>query len=161
MERRAYATANSILAAARKCGLDDTTFRQLPGWRAAGLLDAVLDAFTAHGRRNRDRYWLWEDLREPHVSMKGSRELGWLFELGPGETPVWLIVEDFDGEKRGAPFWLFEATLAAAVATLENHHLLEFYIVSRSLEWLVGENHHDMVFAVGDHAIDVLRSSSQ
>jgi hypothetical protein len=36
---------------------------------------------------------------------------------------------------------------------LDNHHLVEFYVVAHSWEWLVGENHHDVLFAVGDHAI--------
>jgi hypothetical protein len=31
--------------------------------------------------------------------------------------------------------------------------LVEFYVVAHSWEWLVGENHHDVLFAVGDHAI--------
>jgi hypothetical protein len=86
----------------------------------------------------------------------GPHELDVLLTFGPPETPVWLVVEDFGRMKDGPPFWIFEATLAAAVATLKNHHLLEFYVVSRSLTWLVGENHHDVLFAVGEHAVSVL-----
>jgi hypothetical protein len=80
-----------------------------------------------------------------------------LLTFGPPETPVWLIVEDFGGTKQGPPFWIFEAALAGVVATLKNHPLLEFYVVSRSLTWLVGENHHDVLFAAGEHAVAALR----
>jgi hypothetical protein len=69
---------------------------------------------------------------------------------------VWLIVEDWARARQGPPFWLFEATLAGAIARLQNHHRLEFYLVSRSFDWLVGENHHAVLFAVGDHAVSVL-----
>jgi hypothetical protein len=158
MANRPYATANSILAASRECGLDDTSFRQLPGGRAQELLDSVLESFTTRGCANRMRYWLWEDLRSPHLSLAAPHELNALLKLGPPTTPVWLIVEDWDGTKRGSPFWVFEATLAAAVSTLKNHHLLEFYIVSRPLTWLVGENHHAVLFAAGEHAISVLQT---
>jgi hypothetical protein len=156
MANRSYATANSILSAARECDLDEAAFRQLQGGRAQELLDRVLESFTTRGLRNRNLRWLWEDLRDPHSSVAGPHELDVLLTLGPPETPVWLVVEDFGRMKDGPPFWIFEATLAAAVATLKNHHLHEFSVVSRSLTWLVGENHHDVLFAVGEHAVSVL-----
>ncbi|HEY8947143.1 MAG TPA: DUF6756 family protein, partial [Polyangiaceae bacterium] len=117
--------------------------------------------FTTRGLRSRTSSWLWEDLRDPTISLAGRREIRTLLALGAPDTPVWLIVEDFGRMKPGTPLWVFEATLAAAIATLENHHLLEFYIVSRSLDWLVGENHHDVLFAAGDHAVTVLRDIGQ
>jgi hypothetical protein len=158
MANRPYATANSVLSAARECGLDEASFHQLPGGRAQEVLDGVLDSFTKHGRANRMRYWLWEDLQPPSLSLAESHEPNILLRLGPPPTPVWLIVEDWDGTKRGSPFWVFEATLAAAIATLGNHRLVEFYIVSRPLTWLVGENHHGSIFAAGEHAISVLQA---
>jgi hypothetical protein len=158
MARRRYATANGILAAARECGLDEASFHQLPGGRAQELLDSVLDSFTTRGRVSRMHYWIWEDLRPPTLSLPAPDELGVLLTLGPPSTPVWLIVEDWDGTKRGAPFWIFEATHAAAIAMLKNHHPLEFYIVSRPLMWLVGENHHDVLFAAGEPAISVFQT---
>ena len=157
MTRPVYATANSMLAAARALHLDEASFHQLPGGRAQEVLDRVLDSFTAGGRGERRRHWLWNDLREPRFFAADRHDLDVLLALGPPTTPVWVIVEDFSNAKEGPPFWVFEATLAAAVATLKNHHLLEFYVVSRPLTWLVGENHHDLLFAAGEHAIGVLR----
>jgi hypothetical protein len=157
MTKPAYATADSILAAARELELDEGSFHQLPGGRAQELLDGVLDSFVTGGRGERRRHWLWSDLREPYFFATGRHDLSVLLALGPPTTPVWVIAEDFSGAKQGPPFWVFEATLAAAVATLKNHHLLEFYVVSRPLTWLVGENHHDVLFAAGEHAIGVLR----
>jgi hypothetical protein len=106
---------------------------------------------------NRGVRWLWTVLREPNFSLNGPPGLDALLLLGAPETMVWLIVEDWDGTRQGPPFWIFEATLSAAITTLKNHHLLEFYVVSRSLNWLVGENHHNVLFAVGDHAVKVLQ----
>lgn len=38
--------------------------------------------------------------------------LDMLLALGPGASPVWRVTEDSSRTKRGAPFWVFEATLA-------------------------------------------------
>ncbi|NUP14030.1 MAG: hypothetical protein HOW73_48975 [Polyangiaceae bacterium] len=160
MARKSYSTANGILAAARELGFDEASFHQPPGASALALLDRVFDCFTNEGRGGRMRHWIWNDLLDPSFFLGGTHDLDLLLALGPASTPVWLIAEDFASTKRSAPFWLFEATLTAAVATLRNHRLLEFYIVSRSFTWLIGENHHDVLFAAGAHAIEVLRSAS-
>jgi len=157
MARAAYETANGLLAAARDAGVDESLFHQLPGWRANELLDQVLDTFTKQGRRGRLRYWMWEDFREPSLCLPNGHDIALLTTLGSGTSRVWLIVEDFSDSKAGAPFWLFEATLDAIALVLRNHHHLEFYVVSRDLTWLIGQNHHDCWFAAGKHALATLQ----
>ncbi len=159
MPNPSYDTANRVLAAARELGLDESSFHQPPGFRARAVIERVIDRFTKQGGEGNRGCWLWRDLREPHFFLPEPQDLQVLFALGPPTTPVWLIVEDFGRTKSGPPFWLFEANLASTVATLENHHLLEFYVVSRQIDWLVGENHHDIMFAAGDHAIAALQGA--
>ena len=155
--RTRYATANDILASARECGCDRKSFRQLPGQRALKLLDRILGAFTVGGLRNRKAMWLWEDFRGPEFSVQGPHDLDDLLSLGPGETPVWLVVEDRHRAKRGTAFWIFEGTLASTIATLSNSFCIEFYIVGRSFDWLIAENHHEYLIAVGDRAVAALK----
>src|SRR5689334_11333470 len=118
---RVYETPNGLLAAAQECGYDRSTFRQVAGRRALALIDSVLEAFTVHGAANRSRIWLWEDFRQPSLSVSVRHDLEDLRALAAPETRVWLLVEDWAGEKRGTPFWVFDASLAAAIGTLENH----------------------------------------
>lgn len=158
MVRERYETANGLLQAAREMGIAQASFDQLPGWRASEVLDRVIDRFTTRGRYNRYREWIWNDLRDPHTGLQNDENL--LLEFGPADTPVWLVTEDWSRNKRGAPFWLFESTLGAVAKTLDNHHLLEFFVVERSFEWLIGQNHHDIWFAVGDHSVAVLQRLS-
>ena len=157
MARPAYETANGLLAAARDAKLDQDSFRQLPGWHAAELLDQVLDTFTVTGRGGRMRYWIWEDLRAPSLFLRGGHDLEVLATLASPSSRAWLIVEDFENAKAGSPFWIFEGALSAIAITLRNCHSLEFYVVSRELSWLVGENHHSAWFAAGEHAVAALR----
>jgi hypothetical protein len=158
MARDSYATANSILGASRELGLWDVDFQQLPGWRAAELLDRVLDVFTNRGRGDRLKRWIWNDLREPSAFLQ--TDLNLLGRFGSPDDRVWLITEDFGSTKQGPPFWSFEGTLGAVSATLDNHHLLEFVVVSQPLTWLVGQNHHDVWFASGTPAVAVLQGLS-
>lgn len=153
MTRDKYSTPNGLLQAARECGLNESSFHQLPGYRVPKLLDRILDTFTNEGRGGRKRRWIWEDLREPNLFLMGRQQITLLNALGSPETPVWFIAEDFGRAKEGPPFWLFEATLGAVSAVLDNHHLIEFCVASRSLMWLIGENHHDIWFASGEHAV--------
>lgn len=154
MARKSYATANGLLGAARELGFDAGSFRQLPGWRAAELLDRVLDTFTTRGRGDRLKFWIWNDLLEPRAFFQTDQNL--LLRFGTRSEVVWLIAEDFGSTKQGPPFWLFEGTLGAVSATLDNHHLLEFLVVSQPLTWLAGQNHHDVWFASGTPAVVVL-----
>jgi hypothetical protein len=159
MREQRYETPNSILKAARELSLDDRSFRLVHGGRALKILNRVFASFTVGGAANRAEYWLWQDFSEPCVAFHGPHELATLLSLGPPGTLVWLLVEDEAGFKEGPPFWVFETTLSTAVAVLKNHHLLEFYIVSRNFDWLISENHHDVLFAVGNHAVSLLEAS--
>ena len=122
MAKPKYTTPNSILAAARECGLGRSSLRQVAGARALRLLDSVFESFTVGGTANREAIWLWNELREPSFSVTSPRVLDALLALGPADTPIWLMVEDWARQKRGPAFWIFETTLGEAITTLNNHH---------------------------------------
>ena len=42
------------------------------------------------------------------------------------------------------------------MAILDELHFVEFYLVERKFKWLLGENHHNVVFASGEHAVNAL-----
>lgn len=117
-------------------------------WR--GLLADILDRFTKH----RDRHpWIWDDLKvAPSTLALGApaESLRVLPLVLPERTPVWLLAEDYSGGKRAGAFWLFDTDTDAVVPVLGEHPLFEYAVVGRHLEWLVGENHHNVIFAVGE-----------
>jgi hypothetical protein len=47
---------------------------------------------------------------------------------------------------------VFEGNYGAAVDVLNNMHGIEYYIVDRKFNWMVMENHHDILMAVGEPA---------
>ena len=161
MARSIYATPNGILAAARECGVTRSRLRQETSNRALALFERLLELFTKNAAKNRKANWFWDDFREPNLSVHRRADEDALLALGSAATPVRLLVEDSGRRKRGPAFWVFEATLDAAARTLDNHHLLEFYLVSRHLDWLIAENHHDVLIGVGDRAVAALHRFAQ
>lgn len=158
MSRSLYETPNEVLETARELGFGKSDICMVPGWQAVEIVDRFVERFAQNGKRWGYPYWIWEKLVEPRFGLPWSEDLKPLRELGSPEMPIWLIVEDNSNNKEGAPFWLFETMLPVATETLMNHYYIEFYICSKDFSWMIGQNHHDFLFASGDHAIAFLEA---
>lgn len=108
------------------------------------ILNEALCTFVEGG----DRRWWWESLKPSCVSRHFSGGDGWrrLSEITPDPNElVWLIAEE-----NGLPFYpVFETTPAAASRIIGECYGFEYYLVSKSFAWLLCENHHNTIFAVG------------
>lgn len=153
-----YDTANKILAAARELKIERARFRQVAGQRFAAVLNSVLTTFTRGGTRNRDALWLWDYLKDPTYSLVQPCGPDILRQVTEGATPVWLITEDWDRTKRHGNYWLFEGDFVAALDVLKHLHRLEYYIVAQKFEWLLLENHHDVIVGAGEWAVQRLHT---
>ncbi|HEX7863176.1 MAG TPA: DUF6756 family protein [Verrucomicrobiae bacterium] len=70
-----------------------------------------------------------------------------LAELVPnaGES-VWFIVED-----DSLPFYpVYEARASVLSALIGECYGFESYVIGQKFDWLICENHHDRIFAVGE-----------
>ena len=149
-----YETMNQVLQSAAELNLPAAQFRQLGPREWRPVLKQVFDRFaTTHVT---GVTWLWEFLREPNTSIQFDDALPFVKPLFAPHTPVWLMVEDTWGKKRGN-YWLFESTYGTAVAVLENFHFIEYYLVDRKLDWMLMENHHGYVIGVGEPALAAVR----
>ncbi len=154
MSNSLHSTADTMVAAAREAGLGETGLRRVPDGDATLLVRRIRDAFGL-GPVHTASVPLWTSLRAATLPASAPHQLVALRDLGPAYTPVFLLVEDWGRSERQG-LLAFETTLGGAVATLENHHLIEFYIVPPSLAWLVAENDHNILLVAGDHAVSVL-----
>ncbi len=148
-----------LLASAAAAGVPPDRFSPVRHPRWQGLVADILDRFTVAGSRD-GRAWLWADLcPEPvvGVTLPDSRaSLAVLPQLLPPGERVWFLAEDAAPRKQGAPFWVFDADTEAIPRVLAGHHLFEYYVVDRHLEWIVGENHHSWLFAIGEPVLSRL-----
>jgi hypothetical protein len=134
--------ATEIGRAAQALGLAPHEFLALPEAGAQAIRATVLAAFapTVHGR------WWWEGLQG--TSRAAPDGGGWrlLSVIAPDpDERVWFIAEG--QESRG--WFVFDTTVARASMVLGECYGFEYCVVAKNLSWLVCENHHSVVIAVG------------
>ena len=61
------------------------------------------------------------------------------------ESTFWLLIET-----RGDKYWLYEGTLPAITEIINEIVTSDFYMVSKKMEWLISENHHNIWSFVGE-----------
>ena len=65
------------------------------------------------------------------------------------EEPVYVLFED---TKNYEPkYWLYEMWIKEFMMLLDELNPNDFYIVSKKYDWLISENHEDVVSFVGDN----------
>ena len=127
----------------------------IPPQQGEAIFNEALRIFVDGG----DRRWWWESFKRSPVSHKFAGGDGWrrLPELVPDPNePVWFIAEE-----NALPFYpVFELTPADASTILGECYGFEFYLMPKNYSWLLCENHHNTVFALGEPVSSRLRSVS-
>jgi hypothetical protein len=54
-------------------------------------------------------------------------------------------------KERQRTFWLYEGRINAIISILKELSFEEYYIVSKKLEWILCENHHNLLIGSGKH----------
>lgn len=136
---------DEIAKALESLSLFERDFRRLPDPEAKTLYVELLDTFVDGG----DRRWWWEALKQEQTSIQFDDNKG--FERIPLLVPdsresVWFIAEEAQ-----MPFYpIYEATPETITKVLGECYAFEYYIVPKSKEWLLCENHHGYVIGVGN-----------
>lgn len=118
----------------------------------AGILKKIQDTFVYHGG---DMHWSNMGYLKPQLCCKyipihGQRL--WyhaLPQILPApEEPVYTLFEDTQNYQ--AKYWLYEMYLPELITILDEvNGLDDFYIVSKKYDWLLSENHEDIVACIG------------
>jgi len=145
-----YETPNKILEAARELDLGSEAFRQVSPGQWESVLKNIFEKFANTSETGVT--WLWENLKNQGVSFQTDNGLNYIDSLFESETNVWVLFEDWDGTKKNGNYWVFEGNYDSTVDLLNNMHGIEYYIVDRKLNWMIIENHHDILIAVGEPA---------
>ena len=100
--------------------------------------------------------WMWEerildsfDHADKHIPQ--FTEMCDIFRaIICADEPLWLFIED--NLRLKTKFWGYSDTIGSILALLGELPGLDFYIASKKLEWVAGQNHSDVIFAYGDLA---------
>ncbi len=145
-----YETANKVLQAARELKLESKAFRQVRAVQWAPVLKMIFEKFANTSETGVT--WLWSKLKNHGVHFQTENGLNYLDSLFEPETEVWILFEDWDRTKKNGNYWVFEGNYGSTVNVLNNMHCIEYYIVDRKINWIIIENHHDILIAVGEPA---------
>jgi hypothetical protein len=143
--------AREIARATQALGFASERFRRLPPDEAERIHQSALRHFVPHGQPR----WWWEHFPES-TAVRFAGGDGWrhLAEIVPdADESVWFIAEDH--ALPGYSVW--EASVCDIQAVVGECYGFEFYVIQRQYHWLVCENHHDVVVAVGWEVEDRLR----
>ncbi|MDN4616730.1 hypothetical protein QCD85_01380 [Paenibacillus sp. PsM32] len=91
----------------------------------------------------------YNHLQEPYVSYQvgteGYREIAKLIDR---TEQVWFLApERFYSGKQ---YWVYEAYVDAIQWIIEQTGMTEYYIVSKKLQWLLCETHHEVIIGTGE-----------
>jgi len=143
--------AHEIQRAIQALGFASERFRGLPVDEAERVYQSALRHFVPQGRPR----WWWEHFPES-TAFQFTDGDGWrhLTEIVPdADERVWFIAEDH--APPGYSVW--EASVRDVQAVIGECYGFEFYVIQQQHHWLVCENHHDVVVAVGRDVEERLR----
>lgn len=139
-----------INQAIRQLGLSPDVCVQLSPSHAEDLVQRFLTRFTGGVRPG---FW-WEQLTGTKASLHlpGGHGLDRLLQIVPEPiSAVWVVTFWGDGPE------VFDSTPKAIATVFAECSAFEYFVVPRDLSWLVGENHHDFLIAVGEPVVSRLR----
>lgn len=110
------------------------------------VMRRIADRFLRNGVLDMGRTWWWECLRGDCRTCTPADPIGAVRALLNDHEEYWFIAS----EAHSGVKWLCEAKGGDIVAVLREMHRFEYYIVEKKLAWLLGENHHGVLFSTGD-----------
>jgi hypothetical protein len=144
-----------IRAALARLELAPDSFVELPEDEGRRLIDAFLARFT--GGFNARWWWTHFSLPASTVEFADGKGFSRIPRLVPdANQKVWFVAEDDQ-----LPFYpVYEATPAAAEQVIGECYAFEYYLISKDLGWLLCENHHDVMFAIGEEVEKLAREAA-
>ncbi len=116
-----------------------------------GLYLELLDRFV----EGEDCRWWWSSLKLKASTASFDTETPFeeLSRIVPdSKEKVWFMVEDNE-----LPYFpIFESSTENAIKIIGECFAFEYYLISKSKEWLICESHHDTFYGVGKIVTDKL-----
>jgi hypothetical protein len=143
--------ADDIKRAIDTLGFFSERFRLLPPDEAKQVYESSLRHF---GPRGRPRWW-WEHFpTSTGVHFKNGDGWRLLTELAPdADERVWFIADDFVAPE----YSVWQASVRDIQAVIAECVNFEYYVIQQEFRWLICENHHNVIVAVGKEVEDRLR----
>jgi hypothetical protein len=135
---------DEIEAACRTLALEDADFRRLPELEAKRIYEQVEAHFVGSQGKNG---W-WGNFRQPAARANFLDQHGYerITQIAPDAARAYLIPEP------GGQGWppVYACSVRAAQQLLGECYAFEYYLVAEDRQWLIGENKHGVMTAIGE-----------
>lgn len=149
---------HELLQTAATLGLSTDDFRAIGITEWEPIMKRIEDKFVST-RYNASRWWWDGNFKgSVHAIVLPDHPFEVVDKLIPPQEQVWFIAEEQSGQDK---LWLFEGNIKAIQQVLIESCYFEHYIVSKKYEWLLCENHHGVLYGVGDIVIEKLKQMEQ
>ncbi len=121
------------------------------------ILSNIEERFLAKAHYTHGLHWGWNRLNEPKYTVRFvDQPYNYIKNIIEDEY-VWFIVEDvFD------KMWVYEGTRETIFEVIpELCHLNEYFLVSKKYQWLICEDHHEIIHLYGEHIIERMKTYEQ
>lgn len=147
-----HTNAEEIQRAILTLGLVNNNFRHLPANQAEAVYHSALRHFVPSGQ---PRWWCEHFPSSTNVQFTSGDGWRHLIDLVPDPNErVWFIAEDHVPPE----YSVWEGSVRDIQAVIAECHGFEFYAIQQQFHWLVCENHHGFVVAVGKQVEAKLRA---
>jgi hypothetical protein len=140
------------LEEARKIlGLTTTEFGEVRVHWHRKILENIWATFTKLGHEAERHWWINQHLEGDVVGLHPELEssvFAILRETLPENERLWLV--GTENRNRHPKYWLYETTAEHLVKVLEETYAFDFYVCSKKYDWLVTQEHHGVILAVGE-----------
>ena len=143
-----YRNKHHIAKALQELGLKKADLREIPLSEAKSTIKNIRDRFCTR----QDARWWWQYFREnlPTYFKAVTQAYELLDQIVPiKEEKVWFVVEE--GEP--VDFRLYLGTVPTIQKVIGECPAFEYYLVACDYSWLLCENHHDYLIAIGDEVV--------
>lgn len=122
------------------------------------ILHSIREKFTTL-KANKIRNWWWDSFINPYFYFYPKNINHALAFLVPEKESVWFVIDD--ETKTLEPYWLYEGKIHSIIAVLNELPFCEYYIISKHLDWILCENHHNILIGCGDSMIEKMKTLSE
>ena len=146
--------------ARKKLGLTIEEFGEARVHSYAQILKKIWATFTKLGHEVQRYHWINHHLEGDVVGLHPKLDTSLfaiLNEIVPSDERLWLIGNETRNQH--PKYWLYETTAENLIKVLEDMYPFDFYVCPKKYDWLVTQEHHGVILAVGEPVASKLRDA--
>lgn len=152
-----YSTREYIEQTIKEQNIDRKRFFEVSKQNYKNLIYKIEETFVQQNSKNhRTIHWANMGYFNENIDWIGKsiRNMPLWYHLLPKivlspEKPIYVLFEDTKAYQ--PKYWLYEAFIPELITILDKSYYFDYYIVSKKFDWLISENHEQIVCFVGNN----------